>query len=394
MRKRIETVYHSIVKCLFFILGYFPKKKLLFFESFHGKQYSDNPRAIYEYVRNNHPDYQCIWAVKKGYEAYFDSYKVPYVRRLGVRWLLTMPRATYWIFNTRMPSWMKKSQHTVYVQTWHGTPLKKLGLDIEAIKMPGINTVEYQQDIIQEASRWDILISPNAYSTECFRSAFAYEGKILETGYPRNDVLVRTENKEAYIRSIKKKLGIEEKKKVILYAPTWRDDHYFSQGAYRYENHFPFQEMLHADKDLVIVTRLHYLIAEKLDISSYGSAVIDGSAYEDIRDLYMIADILITDYSSVMFDFALTDKPMLFYMYDYKNYEEAIRGFYFDPHTILPGPIVMEEEVLVSEVLAILNGTALENDIRYSQFKRQFVHLSETSSAEEVITYVFGMESK
>ena len=99
--------------------------------------------------------------------------------------------------------------------------------------------------------------------------------------------------------------------KIILYAPTWRDDESIRKGAYRFTNHLPVEQLLEIDSSIVILTRLHYLIAESFDISAFGSRVIDVSSYPDINQLYLIADLLITDYSSVMFDFALT-KPMLF----------------------------------------------------------------------------------
>ncbi|WP_430828488.1 CDP-glycerol glycerophosphotransferase family protein, partial [Enterococcus faecalis] len=119
----------------------------------------------------------------------------------------------------RMPAWMYKNQTTIYIQTWHGTPLKKLGLDIETVKMPEHETESYKLEVIQEAKRWDYLISPNAYSTRVFRQAFHYEGKILEVGYPRNDLLV-CENKDKIAFSVRNQLGLSANQKIILYAPT------------------------------------------------------------------------------------------------------------------------------------------------------------------------------
>ncbi|WP_256869151.1 CDP-glycerol glycerophosphotransferase family protein, partial [Enterococcus thailandicus] len=213
------------------------------------------------------------------------------------------------------------------IQTWHGTPLKRLGLDIKNVTMPGTDTNKYRENFKNEAARWDYLISPNAYSTEIFRSAFAYEGEILEIGYPRNDILLLPDNSEK-IKQIRKKLTIAENQKVILYAPTWRDNQFIKKGAYKFDNQFPFTEILEQESDTIILTRLHYLVAEQFDPKQYGNRVIDVSSYEDISHLYLIADLLITDYSSVMFDFALTKKPMIFYMYDLDSYGQEIRGFY------------------------------------------------------------------
>ncbi|HEL7549539.1 TPA: CDP-glycerol glycerophosphotransferase family protein, partial [Enterococcus faecalis] len=362
---------HQVVKAWFFFLGKLPKKKLFIFESFHGKQYSDNPRAIFEYIRDNCPEYQCIWAVKKGYEMPFVEENVPFIKRLSWKWLWLMPRAQYWVFNTRMPEWMYKNQATLYIQTWHGTPLKKLGLDIETVKMPEHETESYKLEVIQEAKRWDYLISPNAYSTRVFRQAFHYEGEILEIGYPRNDLLV-CENKDKIAFSVRDQLGLAANKKIILYAPTWRDDESIRKGAYRFSNHLPVEKLLEIDSSIVILTRLHYLIAESFNVSTFGSRVIDVSSYPDINQLYLIADLLITDYSSVMFDFALTKKPMLFFMYDKEKYQNSTRGFYFDPTAILPGNIVTDADSLVMSVKNVLFSKVEQEQRLYVQFFREF----------------------
>lgn len=338
MKKFLENSIHQAIKACFFFLGKLPKKKLFIFESFHGKQYSDNPRAIFEYIRDNCPEYQCIWAVKKGYEMPFVEENVPFVKRLSWRWLWLMPRAQYWVFNTRMPAWMYKNQTTIYIQTWHGTPLKKLGLDIETVKMPEHETESYKLEVIQEAKRWDYLISPNAYSTRVFRQAFNYEGEILEIGYPRNDLLV-CENKDKIAFSVRNQLGLSVNQKIILYAPTWRDDESIRKGAYRFTNHLPVEQLLAIDSSVVILTRLHYLIA---------------------------------DYSSVMFDFALTKKPMLFFMYDKEKYQNSTRGFYFDPTAILPGKIVTDTDSLVTSVKNVLFSKTEQEQRLYVQFFREF----------------------
>lgn len=123
-----------------------------------------------------------------------------------------MARAEYWVFNTRLPLWIPKPKHTIYLQTWHGTPLKKLANDMEEVHMPGTNTEKYKRNFTNAAKRWDYLISPNQYSTEIFARAFKFEKTILETGYPRNDFLY-THNTKQIIDQLKKKLDIPVKKK-------------------------------------------------------------------------------------------------------------------------------------------------------------------------------------
>ncbi|MDR0920843.1 MAG: CDP-glycerol glycerophosphotransferase family protein [Lactobacillales bacterium] len=386
MRKRAETFLHWLIHFGFWGIGKFPEKNLIIFESFHGKQYSDNPRAIYEYIRDHHPEYQCIWAVKKGYEQPFIENQVPYVERLKFRWLLTMPRAKYWVFNTRMPSWMRKSKETVYVQTWHGTPLKKLGLDIVNVRIPDETNDKYRKEFMEESARWDYLISPNAYSTKIFRQAFAYNGETLEIGYPRNDLLLQ-KDAEKIAHQIREKLGISEGRKIILYAPTWRDDEFITKGAYKFENHFPFTEILAENPNLVILTRLHYLVAEQFDASQYGNRVIDVSKFSDINQLYLISDLLITDYSSVMFDYALTKKPMLFFMYDKEKYQNETRGFYFNPNDSLPGEIIQNPALLVKAIKDTLEKKMISKN--YEAFYQKFC-IKQANASEWVFKKVMG----
>lgn len=332
MRRLLEAVYHFGVQIIFIVLGMFVDDKLIITESFHGRQYSDNPRALYEYIRENYPEYHVVWAVKHGYEKPFIDNNVPYVTRLGVKWMLLMPRAHYWIFNTRMPAWMHKGKRNVYLETWHGTPLKKLGLDIADVHMPGTDTKKYRDSFVAETSRWNYLLAPNKFSAEKFSSAFSVDSdRMLTFGYPRNDFLFLNKDNQELVRKIKQNLGIAEGQQVLLYAPTWRDDNFIKKGSYHFDNQFPFADILAQHPDMVIVTRLHYLVADEFDASVYNGSVIDASKYPDIRDLYLIADELVTDYSSVMFDFGVLQRPVYLYMYDYDKYKDELRGFYFNP---------------------------------------------------------------
>ncbi|KAB2217459.1 CDP-glycerol glycerophosphotransferase family protein, partial [Staphylococcus epidermidis] len=154
-----KLIEHSIYTT-FKLLSKLPNKNLIYFESFHGKQYSDNPKALYECL-TEHSDAQLIWGVKKGYEHIFQQHNVPYVTKFSMKWFLAMPRAKAWMINTRTPDWLYKSPRTTYLQTWHGTPLKKIGLDISNVKMLGTNTQNYQDGFKKESQRWDYLVSPN-----------------------------------------------------------------------------------------------------------------------------------------------------------------------------------------------------------------------------------------
>lgn len=373
----------QLFKFLFVVIGRLPKKQnLVIFESFHAKQYSDSPRAIYEYMKEYHSDYRLLWSVDRQAENMFKEFGVPYIRRFTIRWFLTFPRAKYWVNNVRLPGWMPKPEDTVYVQTWHGTPLKKLGIDIDEIHMPGTSTSTYKRNFITEARKWDYLVSPNAYSTEIFRRAFHYPGKIIESGYPRNDIL--TNHSAALAETIKEKLGIPAEKKVMLYAPTWRDDEFYAKGKYRFEFQFDLDNWKKEfGEDWVLLSRMHYLVAENFDFSAHEGTVYDASAYPDIRDLYLISDLLITDYSSVFFDFAILDRPIIFFMYDLETYRDQLRGFYIDIEEA-PGPIVETQEELFKAINELKDSDVRMNP-KFSVFKNKFSSLEDGDATKRVV---------
>lgn len=390
MKSEIHRLLLGVYKRLFLLLGVvLPKKdNLIIFESFLGKQYSDNPRALYEYIRSNYPSFQMIWSVERNSLDHFKNYDVRYVRRFSLRWLYLMNRSKYWLSNSRLPLWVRKPNKTIYVQTWHGTPLKKLALDMQEVHMPGTNTEKYKRNFIKATQRWDYLISPNHYSTEIFKRAFQFENKIMETGYPRNDYLVN-ENNIAEINRIKQKMSLPKDKKVILYAPTWRDDEYHGRGRYKFDIPLDMDYMKESLGDeYIILFRMHYLIAEDLDLSSYNNFAFDASLHEDIRELYLIADMLITDYSSVFFDYAILQRPMLFYVYDIDTYRDQLRGFYIDFEKEAPGPLVKTTISLVEEIKKIeSNSTPKLESIE--KFHDKFCSLEDGRASERVVKELF-----
>jgi len=379
-----SSVTRRLFRAVFVILGKLPKKKkLMVFESFHAKQFSDSPRSIYEYMKENHPDYRLLWSVDKSAIHLFESFNVPYIQRFTFEWFWTFPRAEYWVNNVRLPRWMPKPSGTVYLQTWHGTPLKKLGLDIEEIHMPNTKTDSYKKNFALESEKWDYLVSPNPYSTEIFKRAFHYNGEVIESGYPRNDLL--TNHSDTLISSLKKDLGIAEDKKVMLYAPTWRDNEFYQKGKYKFEFQFDLENWIKEFGDeWVLLSRMHYLVAENFDFSAYEGVVYDVSLYPDIRDLYLASDLLITDYSSVFFDYAILNRPIIFFMYDLENYRDQLRGFYIDIEKDAPGPIVQTEKELFQAIRA-MSDSNVQLSSTFSEFKNRFSSLEDGKATERVV---------
>ncbi|MDZ5711296.1 CDP-glycerol glycerophosphotransferase family protein [Jeotgalibacillus haloalkalitolerans] len=388
-RKVAGKVYGNVIKRLFSVLGKLPKKKnVIIFESFHGKQYSCNPRAIYEYMKDNRPGYVMYWSVDTKGMKVFESRDVNVLKKFSPKWVYMMARAKYWVINTRVPVWMQKPKKTVYLQTWHGTPLKKLGIDIDDVQMPGTTTEKYRKNFLKEAAQWSYLIAPNQYSADIFRKAFGFSGKMLNSGYPRNDIL-HNENNEAVINQLKDKLGIDREKKVILYAPTWRDDEYFEVGKYKFSLKLDLAKMQEALGDeYVILLRMHYLIAQHLNIADYEGFAYNVSGYADIRDLYLVSDLLITDYSSVFFDYANLKRPMIFFVYDIDKYRDDLRGFYIDFEQEAPGPLVKDNDALLE---AIRNADS--TDEIDEAFYRKFCAWENGRASERVVAAVFDEQS-
>jgi CDP-glycerol glycerophosphotransferase len=215
----------------------------------------------------------------------------------------------------------------------------------------------------------------------------------VECGYPRNDILYTPDKNERTV-ALKKKLGIPLDKKTVLYAPTWRDDEYYGKGEYKFALKMDlhrFKEVL--GKDYVILLRTHYYIADSLDTTGLEDFAYNLSKYNDISELYLISDLLITDYSSVFFDYANLRRPILFYTYDLEKYRDMLRGFYLNIETDMPGPLLYtEDEVL--DAIRNIDKISKEYRERYDIFYKRFCHLDDGNASRRIVERVFGKEQQ
>ncbi|MBQ3924601.1 MAG: CDP-glycerol glycerophosphotransferase family protein, partial [Firmicutes bacterium] len=328
---------------------------LIYFNTFFGSSYADSPKAMYEYMLKDpaFDDFRFVWMFKDPdkYRFLEENRDTVLVKRHTAEDRKAAQEAGYWITNYRMLETFIPKKEQIYVQCWHGTPLKKLGYDL----VNSDNAMNTQEEIFkkykQDTERLAYLISPSPFATEKFTSAwnleeFGKEDIIIEEGYPRNDRLITATDED--IAKIKENLGLSGiEKKIILYAPTWRDNQYTAGVGYTYKTEVDFDYLREElGDDYIILFRAHYLVAHDFDFEKYEGFVYDVSDYDDINDLYLASDLLITDYSSVFFDYSNLKRPMLFYMYDIEQYRDEIRGFYLDLSE-LPGPIVENEKDLV-----------------------------------------------
>ncbi len=369
--------------------------KRIVFDSFMGRQYSDSPKAIYEYMlsQREYKDYEFVWVAKKGEKKYFPkNSRTKIVEYNSNMYKKVYAGAKYWVSNSRLPEYLSKKRGQIYIQTWHGTPLKKLGFDIEVKGGNAMNTVkDIRHKYASDSKRYDYLISPSDFCTKHFASIFHLEkrAEIIKTlGSPRCDKIGKAGEEE--IREIKKALKLPKNKKVILYAPTWRDDQHKSGVGYIFENELDFEKMQEKFGDkIVILFRAHYFVANAFDFEKYKDFVFDMSDYPDINDLYNISDVLITDYSSAMFDFAILERPMFFYMYDLEKYKNKLRDFYFSLFN-LPGPISTNMDELVRDVGKYLDrGDNAEHLEKYEKFNKKFNKLSDGRATERVVKECF-----
>lgn len=362
------------------------KENWVLLESFYGKAYSDSPKYLYEYLLETRGDkYRYIWCLNQ--KSDMMKGKPTTVKRFSLRYVYYTTRCKYQIYNTRQPQWLKKRPEMVFLDTWHGTPLKKLVFDLDDIHAASQNhkTMFRKQD-----KDWDYLISANPFSTDVFERAFAYpRERILEYGYPRNDILY-AKGKESIAKQVKKELGIPEGKRVILYAPTWRDNQFYGKGQYKFSLAMDLERMKREfGRDSILLLRTHYYIADQLDLTGLEDFVYNGSGYEDVSRLYLISDICITDYSSVFFDYGNLKRPILFFAYDYEDYKDEIRGLYISMEDDLPGPILQTNDELV-EALHHIDEITEKYKKRYNEFYKRFCSVDDGNACQRTIDTVFG----
>lgn len=363
------------------------KKNTIMFESSNGRNYTGNPRYIYEEILNQNleNEFNCIWVFQD------TSTKIPgnaiKVKRSRFKYLFYSLRSEFWIFDSRHQYYLKKKKNTKYIQTWHGTALKKLGLDMDYLNMSGNTNIEkYRYEFKKNTSIWDYLISQNEYSNKIFKSAFDFKGEFLEIGYPRNDILINNNDEES-INKIKDKLNIPKDKKIILYAPTWRDNEYHQRGEYKFATEMNFDEMnKELSDEYFLIVKYHYLVKDDMNWTKYKDFIIECDADWDIQELYLISDMMITDYSSVMFDYAILKRPMIFYTYDLENYKNNLRDFYFDMFEEVPGPIIKKSQNLTEYIKNFdINQYNREYREKYNKFNEKFNQFDKGTASKQVI---------
>ena len=381
---------YELIKTLIY-LNFFNKKKMnenqIFIESFRGDFYSDSPKYLYQYLYENYNDkYDFVWVMNHR------GIKIPgnpkTVKKYSLKYFKEAAKSKYWLINTRQAALLSKRPDQIMVSTWHGTPLKKLGFDMGNLYLEDPQSkFNYKKD----SSEWNYLISPNEFTTDKLRSSFAYEGEVLEYGYPRNDILYNYD--DDLVEKIKSDLNLPHDKKIILYAPTWRDDESYDIGKVRFNLELDLNSLKESlSNEYLVLIRTHYFISNNLDLSKFKDFAFDVSGYEDIAELYLISDILITDYSSVFFDYANLKRPILFYTYDLDKYSNLLRGFYLDIHNDVPGPLLFTTSEVIDAIENIDDVSRQYNE-KYEEFYNRFCYIDDGNASKRIVEKIWGRNS-
>jgi CDP-glycerol glycerophosphotransferase len=335
-----------------------------------------NPAAIAAKAAELVPEVRAVWVIGRSRVAAVPP-GVDYVVAGTLAYYRALARARYLVNNVNWPNMMVKRRGTTHVMTHHGTPLKMMGMD--QLDHPGaVRDADFAAQM-RRADRWDFSVSANAHTTIAWDRAYPCGYETLEVGYPRNDRLATATAADA--AAIRERLGIAPGHRAVLYLPTYRE--WLPKGAYVLD----VERLADAlGPETVLLVRAHYFYvgADKAGRTPNGaSRIVDVSGYPTVEDLYLAADVLLTDYSSAMFDFAVLDRPLVIYAPDWPVYRD-LRGVYFDLLAGPPGPVAAEFD----ELLRIFQERRWDDAARRA-FRERFCYLDDGNAAERVIRRVF-----
>lgn len=319
------------------------KKNKIFIFSYYGNQYGDSPKYISEHLVNNYPKekFDIVWQFND-VDSHKDIEGIRKVKSMTLRYFYELCTSKIIITNFRTTELFKKRKNQYYIQTWHSSlRLKQIEKDAET-SLPK----SYVKMAKIDSKKCDLLLSGCKYSTEIFKRAFWYEGEIFEKGTPRSDMLLKDNNEIS--KKVKKLLGINEDRKLILYAPTFRKGDSLEVYNVDYQNVIEAVKKKYGGQWSFLV-RLHPHLVSKSKEIIHGENVIDATKYDDIQELLVSSHILISDYSSLMFDFALTEKPCFLYVPDLEEYIKNDRKLYFNIKE-LPFINSLSNEELISSI--------------------------------------------
>ncbi|MBB3130939.1 CDP-glycerol glycerophosphotransferase [Paenibacillus rhizosphaerae] len=364
------------------------RNNVVFYESYHGKSMNDNPYAIFSNLINNprFSGFIHVWALNENNpysDAYRENKNVIFVKVGSRPYLKYLTSAKYLINNVTFPTYFQKRSEQIYLNTWHGTPLKTLGKDMGG-------EIGQHKNIQRNFLQADYILSPNRFTSNVLIESHdlkgIYPGIIVEEGYPRIDLTFRKMN--PFIKSYLSKIFGEDisRKKIVLYAPTWRGEVGKTQNKVDEIKKYILAIKSSLPEDFILILKVHTLVYKfiKNDTELQGICIPD---WLDTNELLAATDVLITDYSSIFFDFLVTDKPIIFFMYDKEEYLQS-RGLYIK-ESELPGPICTEIEEL-GDVLNQIEEVGNTFKEQYLSFKLKFCRHEDGEVSNRIAQVIVG----
>ena len=339
MRKTLYKLRDYIKRIIYIFFNLFSiDNNKIIADNFCGKGYGDNPAAIIDEILNQRNDLKIYWALKKSNFNASLPKGVNKVKFGSIKHIFLLATSKIWIDNVRNPFCIKKRKKQFYIQTWHGGfGFKRIEKDVEETLSKA-----YIKSSIIDSKNMDVLLSNSTWYTDYFSKCFYYDGVILETGLPRNDILFKKKDFSSIKKRVYNDLGLS-KEKVLLYAPTFRDDRNTTCYDIDYNRLIDNLERVTKSKWKILI-RLHPNIADYDVYDKKNRNIINVSNYSSLNDLMISSDMLISDYSSLTFEYAYLSKPIILYATDVEKYSKE-RGFLFDIKK-LPFPLTTNNDEL------------------------------------------------
>ena len=371
---------------------------LVVFSEYWGTGFGCNPKAIFDALPEVAPQLKAVWIIEKDKAGQLPV-GVAHVAPNSLKQWVVLARAKYLVNNVNFPGAFVKRPGQLMIQTMHGTPLKHCGLDVmghdvasvaidpkrvaprkgeQIVATDAARSHQEFVDLLRRSDNWDYAVSSNLYSTEVWGHAYPCNYSWLEYGYPRNDVLVNATAED--VEASRARLGVRPEQSVVLYAPTYRD--VAGDTSLRID----FADLIdRVSEEFVFIVRAHHTtsLGARINDLVKSGRVIDGSALPSIVDCYLAADLLITDYSSVMFDYAVLNRPIVIFADDWEAYQES-RGTYFDLLASPPGAVAISQAELVT-VLVDRKYDDPDSRQRLAEFRTRFCSLDDGQAARHII---------
>lgn len=381
--KSIYLIYYVLGSIAVNIMKLFIKSdyQLILFVSYGGQKYDDSPKKIYEELRKDvrFENFKFVWAFKNPDEFFIEGAEL--IKIDSFKYYITALKARCWVTNAAIERGLNFSgKDTLYFNTWHGTPIKKMGVDLSKTNESFGSYSKYKMDVFTVQGEYEAHIFEQAFKIQ--------KDKFLKIGLPRNDIFAADNRK--HIEYIKNKLGLPLDKKIILYAPTFRE--YLRDK----QENCVFAPPINLDlwkkemsEKYILIFRAHYEVVKSLNIKSDNDFIWDYSNYESLEDLMLISDILISDYSSIFFDYSIQGKPMLCFAYDYEEYK-AKRGLYIELDESFYNGVIRSENELLRIIKEMSIDKAEELSIKFRDKYVEEYGNATKKSVEYIANHILG----